>query len=583
MAYYNPSGVIELFKGINLDNRYMHTLYFETEANQKTFFDSFVNQTLKFTEQSYTRVNAGHIRIRVNAETVQNVTYMRFNNRNNKWYYCFVNAINYVNENTTDIFYEIDVMQTWFFQTGHKVNPCYVKREHVPISEDKLKKHLEPEPISTDVYRFDDITPSSAGSFGGYNVVVNTTNEVTNVENMYKDGIVCGTEYWSEQISGHLGDIARHMRESLGSWDKNEQSADITDFYMFPTKYVNQNTESYGVKMFGGNQETPSIVNYNPDNKKLHSYPYSFLFATTKGGESAQYRWEYFDQDATAGGELEFHVDANSTGGGCVVCYPKDYNGITDNIDAKIACNDFPKCSWSFDAYQAFVANGGTSKLQAAQKLQDIKATVVQYSYDAADVATTVAAGARTATMAELTAATGGLTAPMAVEAAAKTTAQIANTTGNIASRYVENKEAQNKIDFAFKDARYAPDISVGQQIPNITVGTGILGFYFFNCHVDPMEMVRLDNFLTLYGYSVNTVKVPQLTGRAFWNFVQTEACQVKGDMPASSKEAIGRILDGGIFFWKSTGTPATANDNIGNFMQSVTAIGDFGTQIHNR
>lgn len=576
MSYIQPSGTIELFKGINLDNRYMHTLYFASVTDQTNFFNSFVNNTLKFEGQSYTRVNRGSVRIKINAEQVQDVTYMRFNNRGNKYYYCFVNSIDYVNENTTEITYEIDVMQTWFFQTGHQVNPCMVKREHVPVSDDKLKHHLEPEPISTDVYRFDEITPQNAGSFGGYNVVVNSTNEVTDVNDMMRDNILCGTEFWTETITGHLGDIARHMRESLGSWDKNEQSADITDMYMFPTKYATQNSETYYVDFDGGE------FNYDPDNVKMYSYPYCFLFASTKGGDSAQYRWEYFDEDATLTNP-EFQVKSNMTGGGSVMCYPKDYNGITDNIDAKIACNDFPKCSWAFDAYQAFVANGGSSKLQAAQKLQNLKATIITPSYDAADVFTTVAQGARTATAMGITAATGGLTTPIAVESAAKTTSQIASTVGNIASRHVELKEAQNKIDFAFKDAHYAPDIVVGQQIPNLAVGGGYLGFYFYNCHVDPMEMLRIDNFFSMFGYAVNTVKTPEMTGRAHWNFLQTESAVVKGDMPATSKEAIGRILDGGIFFWNSGGTPSVANNNIGNFLNGATNYHDYGKQIHNR
>ena len=587
MAYINPTGTIQLFRGINLDNRYMHTLYFETVANQTAFFDAFVEGSLTFTQQNYSRPNRNMVRVRINAENCQDVTYMRFNNNrgNGKWYYAFVNAIDYVNENTTDIVYEIDIMQTWFFQTGHNINPCFVKREHVPVAEDKLKKHLEPEPVSSDLYRFDSVTPNNAGSFGQWDVVMNTTNEVSDVSKLAKDGIVCGTEYWNHACDGdgttqttNLTAIKSHILQCLGSWDKQTQSADITDMYMYPRSLINQRHQTFHVPIKDAN------INYAPDNVKLWSYPYSFLFATTKAGESAQYKWELFDADMTvAGNTAEFSMVGNSTGGGSIIVYPRVYNGIDDNIDSKFGFNDFPKCSWSYDAYQAFVANGGSSKLQAAQRLQNIKATVVVPSYDTADVMTTVAQGAKTVTAVELATATGGIATPLAVEAAAKTTGQIATTVGNVASRHIELKEAQNKIDFAFKDARYAPDIVVGKQIPNIAVGERFLGIYFYNCHLDPAEMLRIDNFFTVYGYSVNQVKTPTITGRAHWNFLQTEGCQITGNMPASSKEGIARILDGGIFFWNSTGTASTANSNIGNFMQGATDYQDFGKQLHNR
>ena len=90
--------------------------------------------------------------------------------------------------------------------------------------------------------------------------------------------------------------------------------------------------------------------------------------------------------------------------------------------------------------------------------------------------------------------------------------------------------------------------------------------------------MVRIDNFFSTYGYSINEVVKPLDHGRPYWNFLQTDGAQVTGNMPASSKDAIARILDGGIFFWNSANI---SNANIGNFeMRTRTVNG--GTQIIN-
>ena len=564
MGYVNPSGTIQLFRGINLDNRYMHTLYFPNTATQTTFFDGLVDPNLQFTNQSYTRVNRNSIKLKINSEQIQTCTYLRFNNRGNKWYYAFIIAIEYINENTTQIAYEIDVMQTWFFQGGD-IQPCYVKREHV--SDDTFKKHVEPEPVGSETYRLDDITPANAGSFEEYALVINSSNEVENSDDYMKHGIFCGTEFYSQTLSSHgLSAIKEHMGEVLGSWDKQEQSADIVDMYMFPSKYTGNPSVDYD--SFSVSPKNEATNTYHPINNKLYTYPYCYLMATSKAGEACIYRWEYFDADMTAAGaHIDFKLDANDTGGGCIIVYPDVYNGVTDNTDAKLVLNNFPKCSWSFDAYEAWVAAGNQSKLNAEVELVN-KRGVSAALRSSGDVMNTMGAVNNIMSLESVnpfTAASKSLSA----------TAQAMNTHANINDRLIAQQEAANKINFEFKDALYEPDIVVGAQVPNIGVGKKYLGVYFFNCHVAPEDMVRIDNFFSTYGYAINDVKKPNISGRAFWNFVQTKGANIVGDMPASSKDAIARIFDGGIFFWNY----ARGNANIGNFRQSVNSRG----QILNR
>lgn len=53
MTYIQPNSIIQLFQGINLDNRYLHTIYFANEAAQNTWFTSKVYRS--YQAQSYTR------------------------------------------------------------------------------------------------------------------------------------------------------------------------------------------------------------------------------------------------------------------------------------------------------------------------------------------------------------------------------------------------------------------------------------------------------------------------------------------------------------------------------------------------
>ena len=567
MGYVSPSGTIELMRGVNLDNRYMHTLYFDSPASRDNYFASLVTNT--FTNQMYTRVNEGIIKVRAFCEDINNVTYLRFKNHpTGRYYYAFVNAVEYVNENTTKIAYEIDVMQTWYFGGGAGLNPCFVKRMHV--NDDTFRKHLEPEPVGSDLYRMDELNVDNGGGFAQYSVIIGSSAE-PDENNMIMSGIFCGTKYHAFQYT-NTNLIKAMMEEMLGSWDKNEQSAEITDLYMFPTEYctidLSGGSNSKTLTVHGTSQSNT----YNPINKKLYTYPYCFLYATTFGGDSAQYRWEYFDSEVMPNGQVSFLAESNEAGGGEIICYPDVYNGIDHNYDARLTINNFPKCSYAIDAYEAWVASGGQTRLNTAIDIHNQRG-MVAYGRSASDLISGMMSVNKSAEN-----AVGGSGDTALLNAVLGVAKAGINTSTNINERLITLQEAKNKLEFTFKDAQYQPNIVIGDQNCNTAVGKKFLGFYFYNCHVDPVEMVRIDNFFSTYGYAVNEVVTPLDHGRTYWNFLQTEGAQVTGDMPASSKEAIARILDGGIFFWNSANI---ANNNIGNFKMRTRTVNG-GTQIIN-
>lgn len=616
MAYVQPTGTIQLFRGINLDNRYMHTLYFASTSAQTAFFDALVDPQLTFgagsgnrdaTAQSYIRHNKNSVRLHILCDYCIEATYMRFNNNRGtgKWFYAFVTSINYINENTTEITYEIDVMQTWFFQTGHAIQPCYVEREHVSNSKDKLTLQLEPEPFGSDIYDFTEIqTVSGAGyqtmdqifapedpshqtTISSYSFVMNTTSEPGVTDgHMWRDGIINGTNF----IALDPLDVVRikeAMEEQLGSWDKSEQKADIVDMFMFPTYFAGQMSGSEGsyeyMEGYGPHDQATVAIqhpkkysNYVPQNSKMYGYPFSFLYVTTMDGDAGQYRWEYFEGDvptASASSYIEFEMNAACSGGGIIEMHPRSYNGIDNNTDTKVVMNNFPKCSYAYDAYQAYVAAGGQTKaLYQASMAENKGMNAKRQNYISnapkALLQGTAAVGAGVVA----TTVSGGLAAA-AVPAmmSAGTT-----TTMGLKEQAIEYQvdEALHKVAFEFGDAMYEPNMVVGAATPNIAVGHGYLSYRFYNVHIRDDEMVKVDNYLTMYGYAINNVKSPRLTGRSHWNFVKTRDSVIAGNMPASSKAAIAKIFDGGIFLWNSSGTPSTVNSNIGNFTQEVNSHG---------
>lgn len=573
MPYVVPNSTLQLFKNINLDNRYIHTIYFASESAQNTWFTNKVYKT--FNGLSYQRYTRNAIKIECDAIELLGVTYMRFKNTRQfpnpdpqqtepvtkgMWFYAFVNYIDYINEKTAIIYYEIDVMQTWFIQKG-TIRPCMVLREHV--NDDTWGKYLEPEPFGSEIY--DRVQVATAEGFDALenSVVINSTAEPQSGSSYMNNGLFNGTRYAAVDVSVTPQNAVAEMYNMLGSWDKQEQSANIIDMFTFPTRYCNANTS--------GNQtdvkfERPTTMDlYTPKNNKLFTYPYSFLGVTTKNGNANQFKWEYFHyiEDVTDHKyKLEFDVYGTPLGGGMIICYPANYNGVYPDLDDAVVMSDFPKNAFAYDAYQAWIANGGRTKLENSSEIQDIrnrtKAVTAGMSV-AKSALSTVVEGAKAVASGALL--HDPLRATVHTGKAVDSAVQAGVTAANA---YADIKEAQNKIAYQWNDAYYMPNIPVGQSMPCPSMSLGTLNFYFFHVHVREEEAKHIDDHFSMYGYAINRVKTPNLTGRDYWNFVQTQGAVINGDMPSSSKEAIARIFDGGITFWHN-------GDNIGNYQISVS------------
>lgn len=582
MAYVQPTGVIQLFKGIALDNRYMHTIYFGSTTAQDTWFTNKYNsgtaatpkKAFGFTAQSYSRPSRESVKVKINAEELLGTTYMRFKNRTGMWFYAFVNSCDYINENTTLVTYEIDVMQTWFIQKG-VLNPCMILRQHV--ANDTFGTHLEAEPVGSDVYDQERINcPEMTAAFAGnneyprYSIVIQTTADAKDpsasgyaASDPIAHGIYTPT-WWTHQVlngdytTGGIQALYDTMHHLLGNWETGENKTEITSIIQFPSYFI------YHPNLLFNITHPNSLNGYVPQNKKLYGYPYSYLLVSTNDGNTAQYRWEYFSGDVTDGHLIGFKLESNELGAGCIVLYPSLYNEVLNNFDAKLVMDNFPKCAFAYDAYQAWVASGGKTKIEyetyvaeqrGAYAKESIYGNMAMDIIDSSinlmgDIARMKSATSEDAFV------RGGVGALRDISGGARSVMN-----ANIAAKEQELTldEARHKREFTFKDAHYAPNTVVGTQAPTIAAGYDHLEFKFYNVHVRKEELVKLDDFLTVYGYSINKVDTPAIHNRPYWNFIQTRGCNITGEIPASSLAAINRIFDGGIFFWAN-------GDNIGNF-----------------
>ena len=121
-----PNSKVHLLAGVTFNNSYTNVRSFNSLVEQQNYFQSKIEKSML--NSSYQRVNANSLRIGYKYDDIENINYLMFQN-NNKWYYAFVISIDYLNENTSIITYELDVYQTFMFDFEFKTS--FVEREHV--------------------------------------------------------------------------------------------------------------------------------------------------------------------------------------------------------------------------------------------------------------------------------------------------------------------------------------------------------------------------------------------------------------------------------------------------------------------
>ena len=64
-----------------------------------------------------------------------------------------------------------------------------------------------------------------------------------------------------------------------------------------------------------------------------------------------------------------------------------------------------------------------------------------------------------------------------------------------------------------------------------------------------------IDNYFSMYGYKVNIVDIPNITGRVNWNYVKTIGANIEGDIPESDINELKNLFNNGITLWHKAST----------------------------
>lgn len=535
-GYIQPAGTIQLYKGINISPNYSDVVLFESYAARDAYFGASAKT---FTQESYTRETADSVKILCTSTEVDSCNYMRFQNNINgasRWYYAFITAVEYVNNNTTRVYYKIDEFTTWFLKD--MLQQCFVERE-IP-DHDEVGDNIVPENLELGEYV--NSSPESAFDLNDMVIVLAASTDkdgdYPKEETIHKDAQwvrVNGMQspllyaFFDPDSSQDMDDL------QLLLWNYNQNGyMDNIIFLQLVPKFC---TENALVSTSGGQhyasylwhtQKPISLDGYVPKNKKLMTYPYSFLRGSDKLGTISDYKYEFFYE----ADECYFMFYGCLYGEPSIIALPSSYKGFALAWEESLVATNFPQCPTANDTYKAWLAQNANSI--GTSVLATILSTGVG-----------IAAGV-------MTAGAAGVPAYIATMGTLGAVGSAASGAGNIL-------QTMAKVS----DADKMPTTISG--LPRANMINLVLKQYkisFYKMSITKQMAKKIDDFFTAYGYAVHNVKKPCLSGRPYFNYVKTQGCILAGDIPATAKAAIIQAFDNGIRLWKTNSRIGTFDGN---------------------
>ena len=569
MPYIPPNSDVVLCRGVPIESDYRHTLYFDSIAAQNNYF--FSKAFKQFHNVSYQRERRNVITLEIPATQVYACNYLMFKNTSygEKWFFAFVNGVEYVNDNVTDIYYELDVMQTWMFE--YTLSQCMVEREHSVT--DKIFENTKPENIGYGelMCGVSQNLLSSHGLLGEYACVITSKP--------YSSGDV-PIKLYSQfcPVYGYIGraeDMNVIVQEFVRTgWQDAvlsvtvgnklmAQGADETHFDM-PKQVPKEDFKfvCYGVTSGineGEEQFKDQLPNgYKPRNKKLFSYPYNQLWVSNNQGTVNEYRYEDFKIDKDG----FFHMEVAASGISSPECvlYPLDYRGVAKYYDHALVLTGYPTVPWIGDTYKAYMAMNRNQIENAVftQGANGLMNTISAFLGGAM----TVNNAADMLQAAKADASNAGQTVSKTTKTGLRQQAMggIFSAIGTAGTSVVDYMTTVWQVEAKLKDvSNIPPNVGGLSGAGSVTNALSRFDYSTYYMCVKPEYAEIVDKFFDMFGYNTCTVKVPNTHSRPHWNYVKTIGCEIQGFLPQEAANIIKAVYDHGVTFWKN-------GDEVGNY-----------------
>lgn len=542
---------------------YTNVLSFGTddEARANYFISKTVYNLTDVNGYSYVRGN-GAIRVNKNKESLYNVNYMMYRNDNfgSKWFYAFVDSLEYINANVTEIKFSTDVWQTW--ESALIFHESFIVRQHIPKSQDTIGANLQPEgftnlryveekrkrtDLRVDIGRtkrtayiilatewydvatktFKTPTTSTVDyTFNGLYLIPFSYDSISNKSFQYYIGYYANGSkadaikaIYSVPIDfAVLSDGSIHFTDGI-PLGYNPSSETLIPFNSSRQLYRMDKLTNIDI----GTHGSQNIVSAN--NNKMFTFPFTQVILTNNNGSSITYRQEFFDGTSAEGNDIAFYVNYSPLLPVNGICYPANYREGDETNG--LSTNGFPQCAWSGDTYSRWVS------------LNQNTLNYKEYSIPIKGALTAVSKGLDE-TMNLLS---GNMNA-------SDSTGFISNAILSGVKYADEINNFQNKKD----DMKLQPNFSAGNyNCGNIVKKIDKLNFTVIFQRLSYEQFKQIDNYFDKFGYAINDYKTINYNNRSNFDYIQTAQVVIEGDVPEDDMKTIKTIFNNGVRIWHNT------------------------------
>ena len=521
---------------IEADNR--NQINFANATDQYNYFASLPK--LVIDNCTYQRKD-DVMRLPYHIDDIINYNYVMYRNEayGNKWFYAFITNMEYSSDHMTFVTIKTDVYQTWQFQLDFKRS--FVEREHVNndgIGVNLLNEQL---PVSDYVVNSFSDYDFCSGLSDCY-VIVQISELLADMASTFSGrrkvygGIPSGC--WYVGIDPTELD---NLSNLIMAYDQSGKADALISMFLLPKSIlpsiqsisfeIHVGSSTYSVDCFtipdsdsyitlGTKTWTrpTTLDGYQPKNAKLYTYPYSCLMVTNNGGSDLIYKWEYTSDKSNC----NFSLSGVPTQGMSAKLTPTNYLRtitVEGGYSWSISTQNFPTISWLSDYYLNWQATNGTNGIvqstgELVNKLDQPAGTFPEFI---GKVFNDVMGG-------------------------------VGDYLGNLFTN------VKNVITGEGWQAKVVPDQAKGNvNSGDINFAIGKIGFTGYCMSINAETAKSIDDFFSMFGYLVNVSKVPNITGRRYWNYVKTIGANIEGNIPQGDMDEIKSLFDRGITIWHDT------------------------------
>jgi hypothetical protein len=577
---------IRLYSDVPFQSDYKHTRWFDDINSQTAWFQAkYLVHSVDQNNVFFNVDSSGSVYIPINRpiDQLYLASYIAFQNEayNSKWFYAFVERLEYIQRNTTYVHIKLDVLQTWMFDMNFK--PSYVVREHCPLwnpdgspvvntvdeglnygteydmvdveniqpnggykwlvilakntmhngSTGKVTPSVVGTPTPLAVYLLpfmdDDTVPQLIDTTGA-GIVLSKPSQV--LLNLYSDTNAVGNIV-SLYITDYTGIKCTFASNTLTLDSSNQViGAQIKDANnpsnFFNCLYVQK------CKNFVPQDYTVNGVwqNYKPvTESKLLMYPYTQLVLDDFKGNRVVYKNEYIGNTNIVL-NLKGSMGVSNKTSYSIADYNIGLSGLRPIVeDEKGLINSEPNDVPIID-------NNLSAFIQGHKNTINNQKSSIYWNagFDALGGAVGAMQGGAQGNMLNVAGAAVGAFRGLA-------NAQI----------------AINGIQAKQQDiANIPPNVQKMGSNTSYTIGNNFNGVFIIKKQIKDEYIKKLTDYFNMFGYKKNEVKVPNLHTRQNWNYVQTASCVITGNFNNEDLNAIKSVFDNGITLWH--------NDDVGNY-----------------